>query len=67
MKRRKPQPVCKCKHAKSQHSYHLNNYSLSVFFRMCDYCWDKCTEFKQDNLLTLERLSKFHEEKKENI
>jgi hypothetical protein len=62
MKRRKPQPVCVCSHAKSKHiSYtYMTGEKLD---RVCSWCWEKCPTFRQDNLRTLEKLSEFAEQK----
>jgi hypothetical protein len=65
MKRRKPQPICKCGHARSKH-YEYTFISGKHYDRICTWCWDRCPEFEQDNLRTLKRLSEFKEEK-ENI
>ena len=60
MRRRKPQPVCKCKHAKSKHNFFNLNFSMEF---CCSYCYDKCPKFQMDNLKTLEKLSEFAEQK----
>jgi hypothetical protein len=63
MRRRKPQPVCKCKHAKSQHGkYYAAKLGID-YTSACGFCWDKCLKFDQDNLRTLEKLSEFAEQK----
>ena len=64
--KRQPQKVCKCGHARSQHDNFviIENHYMQVPERYrCGFCFDKCPEFKMDNLATLERLSKFYEEK----
>jgi hypothetical protein len=62
VQRRKPQPVCVCSHAKSQHGkYYAAELGID-YTSACGFCWDKCLKFQQDNLRTLERLSKFAEE-----
>lgn len=64
MKRRKPQLRCVCGHAKSKHK----KYNL-IFDgkQVCEYCWDKCVAFRQDNLATLEKIYDFNQEKKGQI
>ena len=67
MKKRKPQPRCKCGHAKSSHyepkrNLFLGSCGVNLKY-FCTYCWDKCPEYKMDNLATLERLYAFKEEK----
>ena len=56
MKRRKPQPRCKCGHAKSRHTQ-----LYSIKDRICTDCWDSCSGYMMDNLTTLERLSEYYE------
>lgn len=71
MPRRRPQPRCKCGHAKSQHGKRYLSALGIDYFSCCGFCWDKCLRFTQDNLATLERLNEFKEnkenEKKEDI
>jgi hypothetical protein len=66
MGKRRPQPVCKCRHAKSKHIAYTYNTG-EVHQRICTWCWDKCPEFEMDNLKTLEKLSAFKEQKEEVI
>lgn len=63
MPRRRPQPRCKCGHAKSQHGKYYAAALGIDYFSSCGYCWDKCPKFTQDNLATLERLNEFKEQK----
>lgn len=64
MRRRKPQPVCKCGHAKSQHRKINHNSYLGISAKYhCVFCWEKCLNYQQDNLKTLEKLSEFVEQK----
>jgi hypothetical protein len=63
MKRRKPQPRCKCGHAKSQHGKYYAAALGIDYFSCCGYCLDRCFKFEQDNLATLERLNEFKEQK----
>jgi hypothetical protein len=63
IRKRRPQKVCICGHAKSQHGKY---YSASLgiqYARQCGFCFTNCPEFQQDNLRTLERLSEFAEKK----
>ena len=63
MPRRKPQPRCKCGHARSQHGK-ANFATFGVdYFQQCGFCFSKCLKFTQDNLATLERLNEFKEQK----
>jgi len=67
MKHRRPQPKCKCGHAKSQHGKHYMAALGIDYFSCCGFCWSKCPTFQMDNLATLERLNEFKENKeKEN-
>lgn len=61
MRKRKPQKVCICGHAKSRHRVHYNDIVCTK--DACEYCNTRCMTFTQDNLRTLERLSKYNEEK----
>lgn len=68
VKRRRPQTRCKCGHARSNHArgYETIDNKLTCidkWFR-CGYCWNTCLEFQQNNLVTLEKLYQFNEEKK---
>lgn len=63
MVRRRPQPRCKCGHAKSQHAKHPYTNLGIDYSSCCGFCWDKCLKFEQDNLATLERLNEFKEYK----
>ena len=67
IKRRKPQPRCKCGHARSKHREHLSivNQILTTSPRVCCYCFDDCVDFTQDNLRTLEKLYQYAEETKD--
>lgn len=63
MKSRRPQPRCKCGHAKSQHGkYYMQGVGVD-YYSSCGFCWDDCMKFEQDNLATLERLNEFKEKK----
>ena len=67
MKRRRPQPRCKCGHAKSQHGKYYAQQLGIDYYSSCGFCLDGCFKFEQDNLATLERLNEFKENKaKEN-
>ena len=61
--RRKPQPRCKCGHARKNHDRGYvtvdDKMTLIDAWLRCGFCWDKCPEFEQDNLSTLERLYQF--------
>lgn len=63
MKRRKPQPVCVCSHAKSKHISYKYYFTNEKYERICTWCWDKCPEYRQDNLRILEKLNEFAEQK----
>ena len=68
MFKRKPQPRCKCGHAKSQHSKKPYSDHLGIdYSSCCGFCWDKCLKFDQDNLATLERLHAFKEQKEQIV
>lgn len=60
MKKRRPQPRYTCGHAKSKHI----NYTYLTgkkHEKICTWCWDKCPEYQQDNLKTIERMYEFQE------
>jgi len=61
MKRRRPQKVCICGHAKSRHWIRYNDIVCTK--DACEYCYKDCMTFIQDNLRTLEKLSEFAEKK----
>ena len=61
MRKRRPQKVCQCGHAKSRHHVRFNDIVCTA--DACDYCYDRCMTFVQDNLVTLERLNEFKENK----
>jgi len=67
MKRRKPQPRCKCNHARKNHDRGYitidNKMNMIDKWLRCGYCYDECLEFEQDNLKTLEGLYAFQEQK----
>lgn len=77
MQHRKPQKVCLCGHARSQHWKEAKNFQsitaeaiYNKFYApvkgewgYCGYCYDRCPKFIQDNLRTLEKLSEFAEKK----
>jgi hypothetical protein len=63
MKRRRPQKVCVCGHAKSQHGKYYAAELGVDYISACGFCWDKCLKFQMDNLRTLEKLSEFAEQK----
>jgi len=63
MKRRRPQPRCKCGHAKSQHGKYYAQQLGIDYHSSCGFCWTKCIKFEMDNLATLERLNEFKENK----
>lgn len=66
IKRRRPQKVCKCGHARKNHSTIRHNTDPLVW-GMCHFCYMDCPLFQQNNLATLERLYQYNEEKKTTI
>lgn len=60
-RKRRPQKVCVCSHAKSRHWVHYSD--IVGTNDACEFCYRDCMTFTQDNLRTLERLSKYNEEK----
>jgi hypothetical protein len=64
IKRRKPQPKCRCGHALPKHHITVAIWPSGFSYNACCYCYSDCTEFVQDNLKTLERLYQYNEEKK---
>jgi len=68
IKRRTPQPRCRCGHARKNHDNFVitQGHMLKTPGRwhQCGFCYTDCNEFVQDNLATLERLYIYNEEKK---
>jgi hypothetical protein len=64
MKRRKPQPRCKCGHAKTSHWYLGKTYPCQYGDSLVFGVYHVCTDFKMGNLATLERLSEYYETRK---
>jgi hypothetical protein len=44
---------CICGHLKSQHNWFVFNYEYD---NACDYCYERCLEYKPDNLKYLEQI-----------
>lgn len=68
--KRKPQPRCRCGHAKSKHGqYYLSDGwgNLDPKSGVCCYCFDRCKDFVQDNLKTLERLYEYKKGQKVSV
>lgn len=68
--KRKPQPRCKCGHAKSKHgqAYLSDGWgNLTPSKGVCCYCFNKCPDFVQDNLGTLARLYEYKQANKVSL
>ena len=62
-KKRRPQKVCTCGHARSRHAF-ISIWNDTNNSSICQFCFIDCSNFTQDNLKTLERLYEFQEAKK---
>lgn len=67
IKKRKPQPRCKCGHARKNHDRFFikdgRKFEVPDKWFQCGYCYVDCEEFRLDPLTTWERLYEFNQAK----